>query len=68
MNKYLGYNAGSSVEDPMLDKVTLLTWGIFIFSLLMLYWFGRFTLNLIKQHRDIYSLLFELEEEEKRKQ
>lgn len=68
MNKYLGYNAGSSVEVPMLDKVTLLTWGIFIFSLLMLYWFGRFTLNLIKQHRDIYSLLFELEEEEKRKQ
>lgn len=52
----------------MLDKVTLLTWGIFVFSLLLLYWFGRFTLNLIKQHRDIYSLLFELEEEEKRKQ
>lgn len=67
MRKYLGYNAGSSVGVTMLDKLTLMTWGIFIFSLLLLYWFGRFTYNLIKQHRNIYALLFELEEEEKKK-
>lgn len=52
----------------MPDKVTLITLGIFIFSMLLLFWFGRFTLNLIKQHRNIYDLLFELEEEEKKKQ
>ena len=35
--------------------------------MLIFYWFGRFTLKLIRQHRTIYDLLFELEEEEKRK-
>jgi len=50
-----------------LDKIILYTWGIFLFSMLIFYWFGRFTLKLIRQHRNIYDLLFELEEEEKRK-
>jgi biopolymer transport protein ExbB/TolQ len=51
----------------MLDGVTLVTWAIFIFSILLFFWFGRFTLKLMRQHRDIYSLLFALEEEEKKK-
>lgn len=42
-------------------------WGIFLFSVLLFWWFGRFTLRLIEQHRDIYGLLFEIEEEEKKK-
>jgi hypothetical protein len=29
--------------------------------------FGYFTLKLIRQHRDIYSLLYALEEEEKKR-
>ena len=39
-----------------------------IFSMALFYLFGRFTLNLIRQHRNIYGLLFALEEEEKRKE
>ncbi len=67
MNNYIGNNAVFSIEGTKVDKVTLMTLGIFIFSMLLLFWFGRFTLNLIKQHRNIYNLLFELEEEEKKK-
>jgi hypothetical protein len=51
----------------LIDRVTVLTWGVLLFSLFLLYIFGRFTLNLIKQHRNIYHLLFELEEQEKEK-
>jgi len=51
----------------MFDKATLVTWAIFIFSIFVFFLFGRFTLKLLKQHRDIYSLLFLLEEEEKKK-
>jgi len=50
-----------------LVNLTLITWAIFIASLVMFYWFGRLTLNLIKQHQNIYGLLFALEEEEKKK-
>ncbi len=67
MNNYIGNNVVFSIEGTKVDKVTLMTLGIFIFSMLLLFWFGRFTLNLIKQHRNIYNLLFELEEEEKKK-
>ena len=67
MNNYIGNNAVFSIKGTKVDKVTLMTLGIFIFSMLLLFWFGRFTLNLIKQHRNIYNLLFELEEEEKKK-
>ena len=50
-----------------MDKITLITWIIFISSLFLFYLIGRFTINLIRQHRDIYGLLFALEEEEKKK-
>ena len=52
----------------MIDKVAIITWGIFLFSMALFYFFGRFTLNLMRQHQNIYSLLFELEEQEKEKQ
>lgn len=43
------------------------TWGIFIVSLFLFYLIGRFTLKLIRQHYDVYGLLYALEEEEKEK-
>ena len=50
-----------------MDKIFFITLGVFLFSMLLFYWFGRFTLKLIRQHRNIYDLLFALEEEEERK-
>ena len=50
-----------------LDNITVLTWMFFILSLLIFYLIGRFTLNLIKQHYNIYDILFEIEEEETKK-
>lgn len=49
-----------------LDKIMLLTWGIFILTMIMFYWFGKLTLNLIRQHQDVYGLLAAIEEEEKK--
>ena len=51
----------------LVDSVTLMTWGLFAFSLVVFYLFGRFTLKLIRQHRNIYSLLAAFEEEEEKK-
>ncbi|MFQ6053410.1 MAG: hypothetical protein ACE5OO_04180 [Candidatus Bathyarchaeia archaeon] len=50
-----------------MDKVTLMTLGLFAFSMIVFVLFGRFTLKLIRQHRDIYSLLYALEEDEKKR-
>lgn len=50
-----------------MDIVDIMSVVIIIFSLLVFYWFGRFTIKLIKQHYDIYPLLYELEEAEKEK-
>jgi hypothetical protein len=44
-----------------------MTWSILLFSLVVFYLFGRFTLKLIRQHKNIYGLLFALDEEEKKK-
>ena len=52
----------------MIDKITIITWVIFLVSMALFYFFGRFTLKLMRQHQDVYSLLFELEEQEKEKQ
>lgn len=43
-----------------------MTWGLLAFSFVVFYIFGRFTLRLMRQHRDIYSLLYAMEEEEKK--
>jgi prolipoprotein diacylglyceryltransferase len=44
-----------------------MTWGLLAFSFVIFYIFGRFTLRLMRQHRDIYGLLYAMEEEEKKK-
>ena len=33
--------------------------------MIMFYLFGTFTVKLIRQHQDVYSLMYELEEQEK---
>ena len=43
--------------------MSLLLLGI---SAVIFYWFARFTVKLIKQHYNIYPLLYELEEEKKK--
>jgi len=50
-----------------MDFVDIVTILILLFSLGIFYWFGRFTQRLIKQHYNIYPLLYELEESEKKK-
>lgn len=51
----------------VMDTVDVVSVIIIVFSLGIFYWFGRFTLKLIRQHYDIYPLLYELEESEKEK-
>ena len=48
----------------MIDVASIV---IIAFSLGVFYWFGRFTYRLIKQHQDIYPLLYGLEEAEREK-
>lgn len=50
-----------------MDTVFLLSLFFIAVSLGVFYWFGKFTLNLIKQHYNVYPLLYELEEQEKNK-
>jgi hypothetical protein len=50
-----------------MEMVDILSYIIILFSLGVFYWFGRFTQKLIKQHYDIYGLLYEMEESEKDK-
>ena len=51
-----------------MDSMLVYTVLIYLAAFIMIAWFARFTLNLIKQHKDIYPLLYELEEVEKKKQ
>ncbi|HIH88226.1 TPA: hypothetical protein HA344_03330 [Candidatus Bathyarchaeota archaeon] len=41
---------------------------IYAASFVMIAWFVRFTIKLIKQHNDIYPLLYAMEEAEKKKE
>ncbi len=50
-----------------MDMIDIASIVIIVFSLGVFYWFGRFTYRLIKQHYDIYPLLYGLEEAEKKK-
>jgi hypothetical protein len=50
-----------------MDNVDIISLFFILFSLGIFYWFGRFTIRLIRQHHDIYPLLYELEESEKEK-
>jgi membrane protein insertase Oxa1/YidC/SpoIIIJ len=51
-----------------LDAVLISTLLLFAVSGVIFYWFFRFTVNLIKQHNNVYPLLYELEEAEKKKE
>jgi len=50
-----------------MDMIDVISFIIILFSLGVFYWFGKFTQNLIKQHNDIYGLLYDVEEMEKEK-
>ena len=50
-----------------MDMIDIVSIVIIVFSLGVFYWFGRFTYKLIKQHYDIYPLLYGFEEAEKKK-
>ncbi|MBN2335025.1 hypothetical protein JXL21_05655 [Candidatus Bathyarchaeota archaeon] len=50
-----------------MDIVDVMSIVILLFSFGVFYWFGRFTMKLIKQHYNIYPLLYGLEEAEKEK-
>ena len=50
-----------------MDMVDVLSIIILLFSLGIFYWFGKFTQNLIRQHNDIYGLMYDMEEIEKKK-
>jgi hypothetical protein len=51
----------------LMDIVDIVSLVLILFSLGVFYWFGRFTVRLIRQHYDVYPLLYELEESEKKK-
>lgn len=50
-----------------MNQVTLFTLGLLAFSLAVFYWFAKFAAKLIRQHYDIHSLLYALEEAERGK-
>ncbi|MCJ7573789.1 hypothetical protein MUO93_05940 [Candidatus Bathyarchaeota archaeon] len=49
-----------------MDYVTGMSLLLLSISAVIFYWFARFTVKLIKQHYNIYPLLYELEEEKKK--
>ena len=49
----------------LIDGVTVITWVLLLISLVIFYFFGKFTVKLIRQHQDISSLIYDFEEEEK---
>jgi hypothetical protein len=57
----------TDTDESQMDIVNVLSFIIILFSLGVFYWFGKFTQNLIKQHYDVYGLLYDIEEMEKEK-
>lgn len=51
----------------MFDTGTLITIGLLTFSAVIFYFIARLTANLIRQHHNIYDLMYLMEEEEKKK-
>jgi sensor domain CHASE-containing protein len=49
----------------LIDEITVITWVLLLASLIIFYFFGKFTVRLIRQHQDISSLIYELEDPEK---
>ena len=50
----------------MFDTVTLATIGLLTVSAVVFYFIARFTVNLIRQHYNVYDLMYLMEEEEKK--
>ena len=50
-----------------MDTLLLYTILIYAAAIIMIGWFVNFTLKLIKQHNNVYPLLYDLEEAEKKK-
>jgi hypothetical protein len=50
------------------DTLLLYTIIIYAAAIIMIGWFVNFTLKLIKQHNNVYPLLYDLEEAEKKKE
>jgi hypothetical protein len=50
------------------DTVLIYTILIYAAAIIMIGWFANFTLKLIKQHNNVYPLLYDLEEAEKKKE
>ncbi len=50
-----------------MDIVDIISWSFIAISLGLFYLIGKFTMKLIKQHNNIYPLLYELDEAEKEK-
>ncbi len=61
--------------EPYVQQSTVRTLDVVLVSTVLIYavvivifiLFGRFTMKLIKQHYDIYPLLYDIEEAEKKK-
>jgi len=52
----------------VIDSITAISLFFIMISIGIFWYFGRWTVRLIRQHQDIYPLLYALEEEEKKKQ
>jgi len=50
-----------------LDTVLFYTIIVYAAAIIMIGWFASFTIKLIKQHNNIYPLLYDLEEADKKK-
>jgi len=51
----------------LIDKITVITWVIFLTSMVMIYYIRKLTLKLIRAHYNVYSIMAALEEQEKAK-
>ena len=52
----------------MIDTITVISLFFIAVSVGIFWYFGRWTVRLIRQHQNIYPLLYALEEEEKKRQ
>lgn len=50
-----------------MDKIDILSYFFILISFGIFYWFARFTRSLIKQHYDLYPLMYDVEQAEKKK-
>ena len=49
----------------MINKIMAITWVIFLVSIVMFHYIRKFTLKLIMSHYDLYTIMAEIEEQDK---